>query len=106
MRRTASDFPPVIVLIIFNTCSCSFCLFSKWTALHYSSRNNDLDISRLLVEWKADVAARDKCRSPSRASQSFSHSLRCSDGRTALKRAIDWDKADIAEYLCSIDAPQ
>ena len=42
------------------------------------------------------------CRSPSRASQSFSHSLRCRDGSTPLKVAINCNKADVVAYLrCS-----
>ena len=32
-----------------------------WTPLNYSARNGHLEVSRLLVESKADVAARDRC---------------------------------------------
>jgi hypothetical protein len=48
---------------------------------------------------------------PLARSQSSTHSLRCSDGYTALgksalKWAIDQNKADAAAYLRSIGAPQ
>jgi hypothetical protein len=43
---------------------------------------------------------------PLARSQSSTHSLRCSDGKTALKNAIDENKADVAAYLRSIGAPQ
>jgi hypothetical protein len=39
--------------------------FSLWTPLHASAFNGQLEVSRLLVESKADVAARDRCFSPS-----------------------------------------
>ena len=37
--------------------------FSRWTALHVSAANRRLEVTRLLVESKADVAAR-RCFSP------------------------------------------
>jgi hypothetical protein len=43
---------------------------------------------------------------PLARSQSSTHSLPCSDGETALKNAIDQNKADVAAYLRSIGAPQ
>jgi hypothetical protein len=43
---------------------------------------------------------------PLARSQSSTHSLRCSNGETALKYAIDRNKADVAAYLRSIGAPQ
>jgi hypothetical protein len=43
---------------------------------------------------------------PLARSQSSTHSLRCSAGKTALKCAIDYNKADAAAYLRSIGAPQ
>jgi hypothetical protein len=43
---------------------------------------------------------------PLARSQSSTHSLPCSDGKTALKYAIDYNKADVAAYLRSIGAPQ
>jgi hypothetical protein len=47
-----------------------------------------------------------KVPQPLARSQSSTHSLRCSDGDTALKWAIDWNKADAAAYLRSIGAPE
>ena len=38
--------------------------FSQATSLHYGSYKNHVEICRLLVESKADVAARDRCFSP------------------------------------------
>ncbi len=38
--------------------------FSQWTPLHHSAFYDRLEICRLLVESKADVAARDWCFSP------------------------------------------
>jgi hypothetical protein len=43
---------------------------------------------------------------PLARSQSSTHSLRCSNGWTALKYAIDFMQADVAAYLRSIGAPQ
>ena len=38
--------------------------FSEWTVLHLAAYNGRLEICRLLVESKADVAARTRCFSP------------------------------------------
>ena len=38
--------------------------FSQWTPLHYSACEGRLEVARLLVESKADVAARRRCFSP------------------------------------------
>jgi hypothetical protein len=43
---------------------------------------------------------------PLARSQSSTHSLRCSDGNTALKYAIMFNNADAAAYLRSICAPE
>jgi hypothetical protein len=43
---------------------------------------------------------------PSPLSPSFTHYLPCSWGNTALKYAIDFNKADVAAYLRSIGAPE
>jgi hypothetical protein len=43
---------------------------------------------------------------PSPLSPSFTHYLPCSDGETALKFAIDNNKADVIAYLRSIGAPE
>jgi hypothetical protein len=47
-----------------------------------------------------------KVPQPLARSQSSTHSLRCSDGYTALKYAILLKKADAAAYLRSIGAPE
>ena len=38
--------------------------FSQMTPLHLSATNGSLEVTRLLVESKADVAARNRCFSP------------------------------------------
>ncbi len=38
--------------------------FRQWTPLHLSAYHDNLEICRLLVESKADVAARNRCFSP------------------------------------------
>ena len=38
--------------------------FSQYTPLHWSAQEGHLEVTRLLVESKADVAARDRCFSP------------------------------------------
>jgi hypothetical protein len=38
--------------------------FSQYTALHKCAYYGHVETCRFLVEWKADVAARDKCFSP------------------------------------------
>ena len=43
---------------------------------------------------------------PLARSQYSTHSLRCSQGTSALKYAIDWKRADVAAYLRSIGAPE
>jgi ankyrin repeat protein len=43
---------------------------------------------------------------PSPLSPSFTHYLPSSNGNTALKFAIDNNKAEVAAYLRSIGAPQ
>jgi len=58
------------------------------TPLILSSYYGHLEVTRLLVESKADVAARDSC------------------GNTALKCAINQNKADVVAYLCSIGVPK
>jgi hypothetical protein len=43
---------------------------------------------------------------PLARSQSSTHSLRCSDGSTALKWAINQNRTDVIALLRSIGAPQ
>jgi ankyrin repeat protein len=62
--------------------------FRQGTSLIYSSHHGHLEICRALVDSKADAAARD------------------GDGNTALKCAIDQNKADVVAYLRSIGATE
>jgi hypothetical protein len=85
--------------------------FSQATPLHRSAAHGHLEVCRLLVESKADVAARNRCFSPPALSPSFTHYLPCSGGDTALSWAIYYKKvnnyeADVPAYLRSIGAPQ
>ena len=67
-ETTCNCPPPPSALHIFSSFSCGkFILllsFSQWTPLHESARSGRLEVCRLLVESKADVAARDRCFSP------------------------------------------
>jgi hypothetical protein len=62
--------PPLIIIIAFY--ETKLCLrklilllfFSQDTPLHLSASNGRLEVTRLLVESKADVAARERCFSP------------------------------------------
>ena len=47
-----------------------------------------------------------KVPQPLARSQYSTHSLRCSNGKTALKYAIDNNEADVVAYLRSIGAPE
>jgi hypothetical protein len=47
-----------------------------------------------------------KVPQPLARSQSSTHSLRCSQGKTALNFAIQGNKADVVAYLRSIGAPE
>ena len=69
MRRTSGNCSPVLLLLFYETKLCLrkliFLLsFSQYTPLHSSAWNCHLEVTRLLVESKADVAARDRCFSP------------------------------------------
>ncbi len=72
-----------LILILFFSGSY------KIAALHQSASYGHLEVCRLLVEAKADVAARHR-----------------SQNKTALTLAIDGNKADVVAYLRSIGAPQ
>jgi hypothetical protein len=77
--------------------------FSQQTALHYSARNGHVETCRLLVASKVDVTQRSRCWQPFLLSPWCTHSLRCSIGKTALELAIDYNRADSASYLRSIN---
>ncbi len=56
MRYEAKLWLRKFILLLF---------FSDYTPLHESAAKGHLEICRLLVESKADVAARNRCSSPS-----------------------------------------
>jgi ankyrin repeat protein len=79
------------------------------SALHYAALNGHLDSCRLLVEARADLSLRNWCCSRLRARSlccRTPHTQRCSDGDTALKRAISQKKADVVAFLRSVGAPE
>ena len=59
----------------------------------------------MLVESRADVAARNRCLTFALPPCS-ALTLRCSDGKTALDSAIDKNKPAVVEYLRSVGAPE
>ena len=62
MPMTASNCPILVIDIVLM--KLVLLLFSQHTPLHLSAGNRRLEITRLLVESKADVAARSRCFSP------------------------------------------
>ena len=60
--------PPPSAPHLFSSFSCGKLIllisFSQNTPLHYSAWSGRLEVTRLLVESKADVAVRTKCFSP------------------------------------------
>ena len=105
--------PPVVSCVVqAKLCLRKFILlfsFSQYTPLHFSAHNGHLEVTRLLVESKADVAARDRCFSPPPLSPFLTHYLHCSWGNTALKSLDingDVSTAHVAAYLHSIGALQ
>ena len=83
-------------------------LFSLLTALQHSSGNGHTDVCKLLVAARADVDAKNRCQqplvavSPPSPSAATPHLLRCRWGETALRRAIDRNRADVVAYLQSV----
>ncbi len=68
-RRTYSNYLPLLLLFFYAAKLCLrklilFLFFSQSTPLFFSARDGHLEVTRLLVESKADVAARNRCFSP------------------------------------------
>jgi ankyrin repeat protein len=79
------------------------------TALHSAAYNGNLDLCRLLVEARADLSLRNWCCSRLHARSlchRTPHTQRCSGGKTALKLAIERNKADVVAFLRSVGAPE
>ena len=81
-----------------------------YTALHCAAADyGNLDSCRLLVEARADLSLRNRCCSRLRARSlccRTPHTQRCRDGKTALKDAIERNKADVVAFLRSVGAPE
>jgi hypothetical protein len=68
-RRTAGNCPPLHDHCFMKCIEAKLCLrqfilflfFSQCTPLHWSAISGHLEVTRILVESKADVAARDRC---------------------------------------------
>jgi ankyrin repeat protein len=102
-------FYPKFVLISFPTFRNSISSPSGWTALMNSAFHGHVEVVKLLVSSKADLAARNRCgrcQCCSRFSLNQSNPLACSNGYTALKIAMDSNKSDVVAFLRSIGAPQ
>ncbi len=73
-----------------------------------AASSGHLEICKLLVSQKANVAARDGCDAmlpAARAGDALAHSRACRGG-TALKHAIKYNNTDVITYLRSIGAPE
>ncbi len=92
---------------VFERCY-SHISFSEMTPLHWSSFKDHVDVCQFLVASKADMTTRDRCRFVSSAALlcSAAHPLRCSNGLTPLKLAIQEKKSDVAAYLRSVEAQE
>jgi ankyrin repeat protein len=102
-------FTQKIVLFSFPTFRNSISSPSGWTALMNSAAGGRLEVCKLLVSLKADLAARHRCGRCQRCSRFLlnqSHPLACSSGKTALKHAMDRNQSDVVAFLRGIGAPQ
>ena len=75
----------------------------------YAACYGRLEICKLLVSQKANVAVRVGCDAmlpAARAGDALAHSRACRNGWTALKNAIKCNKPDVVAYLRSIGAPE
>jgi hypothetical protein len=115
-RLYATHTPLTFFEIVYRKFVCfSFLTFansisspSGITPLIFSAAYGHLEVCRLLVSSKADLAARDRCgrcQRCSRFSLNQSHPLACSDG-TALQNAMKNNKSEVVAFLRSIGAPQ
>ena len=97
------------VCFSFLTFANSISSPSGATPLIRSAYYGHLEICRLLISSKADLAARDRCgrcQRCSRFSLNQSHPLACSRGNTALKCAMNENKSDVVAFLRGIGAPE
>ena len=97
------------VCFSFLTFANSISSPSGSTPLILSAYWGYLEICKLLVSSKADLAARDRCgrcQRCSRFSLNQSHPLACSAGYTALKWAMNNNKSDVVAFFRGIGAPQ
>ncbi len=104
LRRTAvisagfSHKRHASVIPIFSSVDKLHCITHRYLATLNSAV---CWLSRKQMWPQGTGAAAPRTRSPF-----LIHSLRCSDGLTALKWAIDFEKVEIVKYLVSIGAPQ
>ena len=78
------------------------------TALMNSAYEGHLEVCKLLVSSKADLAARNRCgrcQRCSRFSLNQSHPLACSVG-TALQNAMKYNQSEVVAFLRSVGAPE
>jgi hypothetical protein len=82
-------------------------LLSQNTPLHCSTANGRLEVSCLLVESKAEIAAKTRCFIlPPSHHLSLTICLEVVVGTPHLGLAIHFNEADVAAYLRSIGAPE
>ena len=105
----------VFLLLLLLTAAAAdaiFCEMTPFTSLShqqnpliYAARQGNLDICRLLIDSKADVAARDRCFSPPRARHHLPTLLR-SAGHSALTWAVNRRMTHVTAFLRCFGAPQ
>ena len=83
---------------------------SAETPLHEHAENGHLETCRLLIDSKADAAATTRyftrgphARLPLRC---LPHILHCSDGKTALRCAIEHSQDSVEAFLRSLGVPE
>ncbi len=96
----------VVVFMKQNTFCAIFILllfFSQWTPLLSCAYQGRLEVARLLVESKADVAARDRCFSPP-PSHHLSLTICLAAGATLHSKAPSPSKKPTSLHTCAASA--
>ncbi len=110
-RRTTSNYPTLLILLLL----WSETLFVQVDSSAFLQREHSIAFGcHRRPPWIYPSFGRveswchceEQVLQPSPLSPSFTHYLPCSTGNTALKCAMEQDKADVIAYLLSIEAPE